>query len=111
MRHIFSFLNLDLFAPLFSSAGLFAVSIYVLLPLLAGLLGAWGDWRVALKAYLIWAGLLVSAFWLMTWNIEHTIYGVTLYGMFFSIVAVPLIALAIRLWRTLRGAVAARWGT
>lgn len=70
-------------------------------PLALAFLVTWGDWRLVAKAYVSWVMLLLAAFGLMTgFNLQQTLFGAMTFWFFFSILAVPLLAL---LWKFLPG--------
>ncbi len=72
------------------------------LPALFGRLVAGRDWRLVRRGLMYWYGGLFALFFLMSFSLEDTVHGTLLYGMFFSIVAVPLVTLALRLWTAVR---------
>lgn len=75
------------------------------LPALIGLVVTLGDWKAVGKSFLIWYGILFAVFSLGASRVSDTMHGVLLYGMFFSIGAVPVIAVLLLLWRWLKSRV------
>lgn len=75
-------------------------------PLLLGMLVTMGRWKLVLKAYGLWVGLLFGAFFFMTGgDINQTLFGFMVFFMFFTIVGVPALALVMRLWGWVRAKV------
>ncbi|MCT4654219.1 MAG: hypothetical protein N4A65_00255 [Cohaesibacter sp.] len=84
------------------SNGMVVIALFVIIPALLGLIITWGDWRAVLKAFLIWFGGLFALFFVMTIDLKDTLHGALLYGMFFSAITVPIVALIIKITRYFR---------
>ncbi|MCB1492108.1 MAG: hypothetical protein KDJ77_09985 [Rhodobiaceae bacterium] len=102
MRELLGFLHSAVIAPLSLDGEAILFALFVFFPAVFGLVVTLGDWRAVLKAFLVWFGGLVAVFFLMSGSLGGTLYGALVYGMFFSIVAVPLIALLIKVGGVVR---------
>ncbi|WP_419912463.1 hypothetical protein [Hoeflea sp.] len=81
--------------------------IYLFIPGVFGLLVTWGGWKFVLQALLAWYLFLVAGFFVISGgNIDHTAYGALLYGMFFSVFAVPVLALILKFRARFRARIA-----
>lgn len=74
-------------------------------PALLALLITLGDWKAVLKSMLIWYGGLFAVFLFATASLQDALHGALMYAMVFSIVAVPCIAMLIKLQAWIK----ARW--
>lgn len=97
MPELYSFIS-----PLIRSfesfgGGAIVFGMFVILPALFGLLVTFGDRRAVGKAFLVWYGGLTALFFLMSGNFNDTMHGSLMYGMFFSIIGVPALSLAIKI--------------
>lgn len=77
--------------------GIFLIILYFVVPgLLAGLL-VWGAWKFVLQGFALWYFLLFFFFYVLGgFNFESFAHGALLYGMFFSIIAVPIFSLLLK---------------
>jgi hypothetical protein len=87
-------------------SGAIVAILFAGIPVMLGLLVTSGDWRAVLRGSMIWLVLLFGSMLVLTGgDVGRALFGGTVYGMATSTLAVPLLALAVRLverWR-------ARW--
>ncbi|MEM1318372.1 MAG: hypothetical protein AAGF29_08910 [Pseudomonadota bacterium] len=77
--------------------GLLFLAAMIGVPSLLALFVACFEWRAVFYAWLVWVGLLLLVFGTGTSNFGSVLYGMLLYVMFFSIIAVPVLTLIVRL--------------
>jgi hypothetical protein len=87
-----------------SGPGILFGALLIVMPVLLGLLVTWGHRRAVLLSCALWYGGLSLAFLLiaLTDSPGNGAYFSLIYGFFFSIVAVPLLALLIRVTLAVR---------
>jgi len=104
VQDVFGILNTYLLSLLSFSGEAVFVSLFFAVPALAALLITLGDWKVVLKAMLIWfVGGFAMCLFATIGNVSHALHMWLLYGMFFSVFAVPSIALILKLVNAVRG--------
>lgn len=82
---------------------IFAVlGLYVIIPALIARLLLRADGRLVLRAYGIWAVILVGTFLAMTRSFEQGLGWALIFGLFWTIPAIPILVLALRLWAWLQ---------
>lgn len=81
----------------------FFLMLYAGAPFLFGLIVTAGNWRTVWRALVFWHGGLFAGLFLMSFSLNDTLHGALLYGMFFSVVAVPVLALTLKIGAFVRG--------
>lgn len=84
--------------------GIFFGAVLIVMPALLALLVTWGHRRAVLFSCALWYGGLLLVFLLITLtdSLGNAVYFSLTYGFFFSIVAVPVLALTVRVILAIR---------
>jgi hypothetical protein len=88
----------DLFALFQLNGEGIALAMFLLVPILLGLLAAWGRWRAVFIACAIWYGGLLLVFLLtaLTSTAGEGAFGALIFGYFFSVLAVPILSFIVK---------------
>lgn len=78
------------------------LGLYVIIPTLIARLLLRADGRLVLRAYGIWAVILFGAFLAMTRSLEQGLGWAFIFGLFWTIPAIPILVLMLRLWARLQ---------